>query len=174
LHLKDSCYGRPPHPICIRRGQLYWPRNARNGRHQFRVVRTLTDGHAQVRRTDGAGQPISVSTVRLLAVDEHGDGNFYRFMGWTPGRYRTWVCAAGYDREGEMLVLVLPEWHPRRPVLVLKQSLPFAVTGPGEWMIATADLSAPYPARLKLAILSPYRDPGRTVCPAPAWRRTEC
>ena len=64
-------------------------------------------------------------------------------------------------------MLILPEWHPARPVRVPERMLPFAVRMPGGWMRAVADLSAPYPARLALGLICPCEDPGQAVCPPP-------
>lgn len=165
--LKDSAYGRPPHPRAVRPGQLYWPRKARGRRRQFRVTRALADGTVRGQRTDGTGETLSASARRLLALSEDGNGEHYSFLGWTPRRYQTWAYTAGRDREMAQVVLILPEWHPAHPVRIPERMLPFAVRVPGGWMRAVADLSAPYPARLALALICPCEDPGRQVCPAP-------
>jgi len=165
--LKDGGHGRPPHPQSVRAGQVYWPRKARNRRRQFRVSRALADGTVHGKRTDGASEPMVATSARLLAVDEDGNGMHYSFIGWTPRRYRTWAYAVERDGEHDRIVLILPEWHPGYPVRVPEHMVPFSVRVPGGWMRAFADLSAPYPARLALALICSCEDPGRAVCPSP-------
>jgi hypothetical protein len=146
---------------------LYWPRQARGRRRQFQITRAAGDGKVHGKRTDGAHEPLIVSAGRLLAVSEDGDGEHYSFIGWTPRRYQTWACAV--ERDLDRVILILPEWHPTRPVRVIARLIPFALVVPGGWTRATADLSAPYPARLALVLTSPCGDPGRAICAAPAW-----
>jgi hypothetical protein len=169
LQVKDGGYGRPPHPRLVRAGQVYWPRKADNRRRQFRVTQALADGTVHAQRTDGARESLVVTSARLLAVDKDGNGRHYSFIGWTPRRYQTWACAVQHVREQGQVVLVLPEWHPARPVRVPDRLLPFATGVLGGWMHAVADLAAPYPARLALGLIGLCEDPGRAVCPAPDW-----
>ncbi len=91
LQIKDG-YGRPPHPLLVRAGQVYWPRKAGTRRRQFRVTRTLAAGTVHARRTDGAREALAVTSARLLATDTDGNGRHYSFIGWTPRRYKTWAC----------------------------------------------------------------------------------
>jgi len=121
----------------------------------------------KARRSDPPGESLQLSCSRLLAVDAAGEGAHYRFIGWMPRRYRTWAYVAASERE--WAVLIVPEWHPRRPVRLPRRQLPVGAVVPGGWMTADADLSAPYPARLSLAPSAACEDPGRVLCAAPEW-----
>jgi hypothetical protein len=100
-------------------------------------------------------------------------GRHYRFIGYLAGRrYRTYAHVAGVDRE--QAFLVLPDWHPRRPVRFPALSLPAAANRPGAWMSCTADLGSAHGAALNLADLTACGDPGPHVCHRPAALPTRC
>lgn len=168
--VKDGRYGRPPHPQFVRAGQIYWPRAAPR-RRQFRISRVLADGTVRGRRTDGIAETVRVSQARLLAADEHGNGEHYSFIGWMPGVYGTWACVVVRGGSIGQATVILPEWHPQWPIQIADRLLPVEVKCPGGWLRALADLSAPYPARLCLGLSSPCEDPGREFCPAPKGSR---
>jgi len=169
VQLKDGPYGRPPHPVYVRTGQIYWPRHARTPRRQFRVSRVYPGGRVRARRMDGAGETLELTAERLLAASEDGVGEDYSFIGWMPGIYGTWACAVERDRERGQAILILPEWHPCWPVRIPERLLAIGVQPPGGWMRAVADFSAPNPARLCLGLSGACDDPGRGVCGAPRW-----
>jgi hypothetical protein len=130
-------------------------------------VCSLGAGSVVVCRLDYARERSTIAASRLEAAGPDGQGIEFRFLGWRPRRYTTWavVRAATSDQ----LTLVLPEWHPGRPVLRPTRLLPPGATHPGEWLRLEADLSAPYPARLDLSDLKRCADPGRRCCPRPTW-----
>jgi hypothetical protein len=160
--LKDSAYGRPPHPQTVRPGQIYWPRSGRR-RRSFRVTRTLGDGTVRGRRTDGTNESLVVSAERLLAITDDGSGEHYSFLGWTSRRYSTWARIAAHDPEAGELILIVPEWHPKYPIRILERLVPFPLPELGGWIRSVADLSAAYPARLALVLVRLCDDPGRVV-----------
>ena len=166
VQVKDGPYGRPPHPRFARTGQIYWPRKAPR-RRQFRITRVLNDGTVRGRRTDGPGEAVHVTQARLLAADERGVGEAYSFIGWFAGLYGTWACLVERPSGTDVATVVVPEWHPRWPIHIPHRALPIGVT-PGAWMLAIANLSAPYPARLGLGLSERCDDPGRDLCPAPS------
>lgn len=167
VQLKDGPHGRPPHPVTVRVGQVYWPRRA-SRRRQFRLIRALPDGTVRGRRTDAGGEILRLTSARLLEVDRGGEGVHYSFIGWLPGRYETWSVVVGRDPERGLATLLVPEWHPAWALHLPARLLPVGVECPG-WTQAIADLSAAYPARLNIALGGPCDDPGREVCPAPEW-----
>jgi hypothetical protein len=103
------------------------------------------------RRVDGARELVGLTRSRLLATREDGQGRFFQFLGWSPRRYRTWALVV--EVGDPTATLVLPEWHPTRPVSMPARLLPDGARQ-GVWLRLSADLSAPAPGRLCPASLS--------------------
>jgi hypothetical protein len=165
--VSDGGYGARPHPTPIRAGQRFWPRSRRTGRRRSPLeVRSVRAGSVVVSRLDRARERSTIAASRLQAAGPDGQGVEFQFLGWRPRRYATWAVVGAAD--GDCVMLVLPEWHPGRPVMRLARLLPPGATRPGEWLALEADLSAPYPARLNLSDLERCADPGER-CPRPIW-----
>jgi hypothetical protein len=164
--VSDGGYGLPPHPVRIRPGQKFWSRSSPGRRRLPIVVGAIHRGNVDARRTDRLRERVTVSLPRLSATRPDGQGEHYQFIAWTPRRYRTWAVVV--DVDGDRLILVLPEWHPARPVRFPTRLLP-AGCRHGAWLAVKADLSATSAARLNLDGLAACEDPGRSRCPLPVW-----
>ena len=161
----DGGWGRPPHPCRVLNGQRFVALHGR-GQRPFRVTTHLKNGRVFAVKTDGLKERIELHAERLLAVDENGDGRHYQFIAYVAGRrYRTYAYVA--ELEGEQASLVLPDWHPRRPVRFPSRLLPDSGQ-PGCWLSCTADLGSAHGAALNLADLAVCEDPGPQVCHRPA------
>ena len=161
----SNAYGLPPHPLQARPGQRYWARTGTR-RAAFDLER-VTAAQAVGRRESG-GVAVSITLPRLLAVrDEDDQGRWYQFLGHRPRRYRK-TLAHVVVRDERLAVLCVPEWHPRRPVLLFASLLPDGARDPGAWMTLTCDLSAPSGARLQPADLTPCAAPDPATVHAPA------
>jgi hypothetical protein len=145
--VSDGGYGRPPHPIRVVPGQIFFPRHA-HGRRRLLEIRSVEDDRARAKRLDGPRETLTVNVARLLAVRADGQGHYYSFQGWRPGTYRTWAQVV--MRREDRATLALPEWHPARTVSVPEHVLPLEARDPGDSLWVTADLSASNPARLRL------------------------
>jgi len=162
----DGGWGRVPHPARVINGQRFMPLHGR-GRRPFRVTSHRKSGRVFAVMVDGRQERIELSAERLIAVDERGNGRHYRFIAYLAGRrYRTYAWVAGI--EAEHARLVLPEWHPRRPVRFPTRLLPDAARHEGAWLTCTADLGSAHGAALNLADLAVCADPGPKVCHRPA------
>lgn len=159
--VSDGGYGRPAHPTRVHAGQKYWPR--RGMRRRALVVRSVgRDGKVIARRLDGARERVAVTRARLLATREDGQGRHFQFLGWSSRRYRTWAVVI--EVHEAVASLVLPEWHPTRPVCLPLGALPECARRPGVWLKLTADLSAPAPGKLHTASLRVCEHPGSLGC----------
>ena len=98
---------------------------------------------------------------RLLAVRADGHGLHYAFLGSASPLQTFTVVVAIADTEA---TLILPEWHPARPVAFPARLLPDAARRPGSWLTCTADLSQGRAAWLNVADLTPTADPGPERC----------
>lgn len=134
-------YGPLPHPLRLIPGQIFFPRSANGRRRLFSVVRVDAEG-VRCQRLDGRRERFTVSTERLL------DPNHYIFQGYRPRQYRTWALVVTV--RGDAATVVVPEWHPERPVTIPARALPPNSCRQEGWLTVTADLSAPHPARLRL------------------------
>src|SRR5580704_675248 len=115
--VSDGGYGNPPHPAPIRAGQRFWPRSRRPGRPRRSFeVRSVSAGGVVVRRLDGARERATIAASRLAETTTNGQGRHFQFMGWRPRRYKTWAVVLVV--EDARSTLVLPEWHPARPVML--------------------------------------------------------
>ena len=141
----DNGWGLPPHPVRARPGQRYWQRRGKHRR--LFVVRRVTATAAIGVRLDGEGEPVRVPLVRLLARRADDQGSSYQFQGFAPRSYRT--CAFVAELDESEAVLLLPEWHPGRPLRLLDRLLPEDAREPGRWISLKCDLSASSPARLQ-------------------------
>lgn len=143
------------------------------GSRPFRITNHVKSGRVFAVKVDGRQERIELSAERLLAVDESGNGRHYRFIAYLAGRrYRTYAWVAGVG--AQQALLVLPEWHPRRPVRFPARLLPAAANRPGAWVSCTADLGSAHGAALNLAHLTACGDPGPQICPRPAPLRARC
>jgi hypothetical protein len=120
------------------------------------------------RRVDEAHERVCVSLGLLAQTRPDGQGARYQFTAWTSRRYRTWAMVVLVDDERS--ILVLPEWHPGRPVRFPTRLVPADSRHSGAWLILKADLSSTSAAALNLHELAPCVDPGRSQCPMPTWR----
>lgn len=164
--VSDGGYGMPPHPVCLRAGQKYWPRSARR-RRPFILGTVGRDGIVTARRVDGARERVTIAAVRLLQARADGQGGHYQFLGWTPRRYKTWAVVL--TTGSPSATLVVPEWHPARPVTFPVRLLPQSAHRPGAWLVVRADLSASTAGRLSVAAMRHCEDPGEQRCPRPTW-----
>jgi len=161
---KDGGYGTPPHPKRVLVGMRFWPRTGRRKR-PFQL-RSIRGNYALGVRIDGGGETVRVNVARLLATREDGQGAHYQFLGCPRRRYRTFATV--HSVEADHAILVLPEWHPRRPVRLALELLPVETREPGAWLGCVADLGAPTAAQLNLSHLKLGRDPGPERCHRPA------
>jgi hypothetical protein len=164
--VSDGGYGRPPHPKRLIPGQVFFPRSANGRRRPFVIVRVGDQVHCE--RLDPHRQRLCVSPARLLERSTESEGRFYSFQGYRSRRYRTWAEVA--DTDGMHAVLVVPEWHPARPIWLPVRMVPVEARERGCWLEATADLSAANPARLQLAPLHACEPPAQELCHRPTWK----
>lgn len=161
---KDGGWGQPPHPKTIRRGQQFWPRTGKK-RRPFQVRTVRGDTVTGVRRDDR--ETVRYSAMRLLETRPDGHGRYHQFCAYAGGRYPT--LAYVHSIQATTAILVLPEWHPRRPVQQPLSVIPRAAREPGSWLRCQADLGAPSAARLNLSQLRPSRPPDFDAYHAPAY-----
>lgn len=164
--VRDGGWGDPPHPLEVRPGQRYWPRAGR--RRRVFVVKRVSGEEVVVQRLDGAEERVRLKRARVLATrPEDGQGRHYAFGGCIPRRYATHAALVALD--GEQAVLVVPEWHPARPVRLPLRQLPAGGADVGTWYRVTADLGAASAARLSVAGFVAVEDPGPGSAHRPAW-----
>jgi hypothetical protein len=165
---KDGGYGLPPHPLALRPGQRYAPRSGKT-RRPIQIVRVdRATGRAVARRIGGDQEIVNIAASRLLALRGDGQGRHYQLQGFEPRRYRTYATVATM-RDEQHALLVVPEWHPARPVLFPARLLPVETRSRGAWLRCTADLSHGRPAQLNLADLIACDDPGPEACHRPGY-----
>jgi hypothetical protein len=163
----DGRFGSPPHPICARVGQKYWPL-AGHRRRAF-VVRSVDgDGVVKALRVDGNKERLTIAAERITAIKADGRGRYYSFLAWVPRRYRTWAVVMSVLEE--QAILVLPEWHPGRPIHLPARLLPQDARVSGAWLSLKADLSVVAGGQLNPADLVGCEDPGEGQCPRPTWQ----
>lgn len=163
----DGGWGLVPHPVRVAPGQRFLPLHG--GRRQFRVTNSLKNGRVLAVKADGRKERIELNAERLLAVNESGNGRHYRFIAYLAGRrYPTYAWVAVINAEAALLVL--PEWHPRRPVRFPVRLIPKETRHPGTWLSCTADLGSTHGAALNLADLVACTDPGPKLCHRPTYR----
>jgi hypothetical protein len=162
--VSDGGYGAPPHPARVRAGQRFWPRSGRR-RAALLVYAVGGDGIIRARRLDGEGRCVRITSQRLTAKRPDGQGRHYQFLAWAPRRYRTWAVVISVESHGA--VLVLPEWHPARPVRLPTRLIPPDARQAQAWLSLQADLSVPTAGQLNPAGLRPCTDPGPTRCARP-------
>ncbi len=165
--VSDGGYGAPPHPVRIRAGQRYWPRFGTR-RRPIVVCGVDADGVVRARRLDGAGERVRVTAKRLVARRPDGQGRYYQFIAWAPRRYQTWAVVVRAD--SSETILVLPEWHPARPVRLPSRLLPEGARPMQHWLSLRVDLSVSAAGQLNPAALIVCADPGIELCGRPAWR----
>jgi hypothetical protein len=163
--VSDGGYGVPPHPICIRSGQKFWPRHSPGRRRRPFVVQAVDRDAVRARRVDGAREPVRITLARLRQTRPDGQGQHYQFLVWTPRSYRTWATVVTIT--GTEATLVLPEWHPSRPVRLPTRLLPEAARFAEAWLEIKADLAAPSAGRLNVNEFRACKDPGPARCPRP-------
>ncbi|MGA2165069.1 MAG: hypothetical protein ABSH36_11455, partial [Solirubrobacteraceae bacterium] len=117
------------------------------------------------RRDDDPREHITITATRLLARRPDGQGRYYQFLGWSPRRYRTWATVIAI--ENTTVTLVLPEWHPTRPVRLPIRLLPPSAHTINASVALTANLSAPTAGKLAPASITNHRHP-----PNPKHRQT--
>lgn len=167
--VSDGGYGLPPHPTRIRAGQTFWRRTSPGRRRRPFVVCTITDdGSVHGRRIDASRERVRVSLGLLTQTRLDGQGEHYQFGVWTPRRYRTWAAVVAV--EAQHTILVLPEWHPGRPVRFPTRLVPADARRPGAWLTVKADLSSTSAGPLNLSEIARCADPGCSRCPAPMWQ----
>jgi len=162
---KDGGWGPPPHPKRIVRGQEFWPRAGKRKRPLR--VRTVRGDIVSAVRLDQDGGTARLSRLRLLAARDDGQGLHYQFCAYRPGRYPTHAYVHSVTAAGA--VLVLPDWHPRRPFPFPAALIPREAREAGQWMRCQADLGAPSAARLNLSAIKACKAPAEDVCHAPAY-----
>jgi hypothetical protein len=140
--------GRPPHPARVHAGQRYWSRVGAT-RRPIVIQSVGRDGAVLARRVDGALERVRVTRGRLLDVGPDGQGRYFKFLGWSSRRYRTWAVVI--EIHGGVGSLILPEWHPAARVALLLRLLPDIAREAGAWLKVSADLSACCAAHLNLA-----------------------
>lgn len=166
---KDGGYGTPPHPLRVVGGQRYWPRYG-DQRRTFQAGRVqAADRLVWGRFLDMEEGKARVSEARLLARREDGHGRFFAFGGFAPRRYSTWATLVAFDED--TAVLVLPEWHPARPLRLPRRLV--AADDLGAWMSCRADLAVGRSAQLNVSDLKVCRDPGADRCHRPAYSPPE-
>jgi hypothetical protein len=162
--VSDGGYGVPPHPARVRPGQRFWPRSGRR-RAAILVCGVGEDGIVRARRLDPEGKRVRITATRLAAERPDGQGRYYQFLAWAPRRYHTWavvICVEPYAA-----VLVLPEWHPARPVRLPTGLIPPEARQAQAWLSLQADLSVPTAGQLNPAGLRLCTDPGLARCARP-------
>jgi hypothetical protein len=164
--VSDGGYGARPHPARIRAGQKFWPRSGRR-RRAFVVCKVGLGGVVYGRPVDGASEHVRTTAARLAATRSDGQGRYYSFLAWAPRRYRTWAVVMRIEEARALLVL--PEWHPGRPVPFPARLLPRDARRAGVWLTVRVDLSVPAAGQLNLSDLSSCPDPGIVRCPKPIW-----
>jgi hypothetical protein len=162
----DGGYGRPPHPLRVRAGQRYWPRRAAC-RRPFAVICVPHSDVVFGVRTDGARERVRTTAHRLLATRADGQGLNYSFLGWESRRYRTWAVVVAI--EDAAASVVLPEWHPGRPLWLPARLLPDEA-GQGCWLALQADLCVAAAGQLNPSGFVCCQDPGPEHCHRPTWR----
>ena len=124
---------------------------------RFRSARCSADGYVPARRDEGAHEAVRITVSRLLARRDDGQGRYFQFLGWSSRHYRT--QARVLVLEDQMATLIVPEWHPTRPVPVPSRLLPEPSRMVGAWLTLSADLSAPVAGKLGLTALLPRSKP---------------
>lgn len=164
--VSDGGYGRPPHPLRVLAGQRYWPRRAACRRPFAVTARPRNDVVFGV-RTDGARERVRATAHRLLAIRADGQGLHYSFLGWETRRYRTWAVVVAIS--DATATVVLPEWHPGRPLRLPARLLPREAEQ-GGWLTVRADLSVPAAGQLNPSGFACCQDPGVERCHRATWR----
>ena len=162
---KDAGWGNPPHPLHLTRGMRFWPRTGK--RKQPFEIRGIAGDVANGLRLGPEGGTLRLTTARLLAVRDDGQGRHYQFSGYKPGRYTTYAYVHSIDQRHALLVL--PNWHNRRPVSFPAELVPRDSRVPGSWLRCQADLGAATAARLNIARPRPCAPPPATRCHPPAY-----
>jgi hypothetical protein len=161
--------GPVPHPRRVINGQRFAPVHGRR-RRPFHITSHRKDGRVFAVKADRRKERIALRAKRLLAVDENGNGRHYRFIAYVPGRrYRTYAYIISVPSKSALLLL--PDWHPDRPVRFPARLLPADARLPGAWLTCTADLGSAHGAGLNLADLVACADPGPRVCHRPGGLR---
>lgn len=117
------------------------------------------------RRVDGKKEQLKISSERITARNADGIGRYFTFLAWVPRRYHTWAVVMSVLKD--QAILVLPEWHPGRPVGFPSRLLPEDARLSGTWLSLTADLSVVAGGQLNPADLAVCEDPGENQCPRP-------
>jgi hypothetical protein len=146
-------------------GQRYWPRRAAC-RRPFAVTSHPRSDVVHGARTDGAHERVRTTAHRLLARRADEQGLHYSFLGWQSRRYRTWAVVMTIDDASA--TVVLPEWHPGRPVRLPARLLPPRARQ-GCWLTLQADLSAAAAGQLNASGFACCEDPGVDRCHRAAW-----
>ena len=155
--VSDGGYGPPPHPVRVLVGQRYWPRRA-SCRRPFAIISAPRNDCVIGVRTDGRRERVRITAHRLLARRADGRGLHYSFLGWESRRYRTWAVVVAID--DTVGTLVLPEWHPARPLRMPAGLLPNGACQ-GCWLTLKADLYAVAPGQLNPSDFACCDDPGQ-------------
>jgi hypothetical protein len=166
VSVSDGRFGAPPHPICARTGQKYWPLTGAR-RRAFVVQSVSPDGLVKARRIDGKREHLKASAERITARTAEGHGRYYSFLAWVPRRYRTWATVMSVAEA--QATLVLPEWHPGRPISFPARLLPEQARRCGAWLTLQADLSVAAGGQLNPSHLSCCEEPDLSLCPRPTW-----
>jgi hypothetical protein len=164
--VRDGRFGSPPHPICARMGQKYWPLSGKQ-RRAFVVQSVGPDGLVKARRVDGKREQLKASAERITARTADGRGRYYSFLAWVPRRYRTWATVITVAETQS--TIVLPEWHPGRPIGFPTRLLPEDARKHGAWLTLQADLSVAAGGQLNPSHLTCCVEPPASLCPRPAW-----
>lgn len=163
----DNGFGHPPHPLVIREGMRFFPRKKEPRKPAWPLtVRSAPDEQGKVRcRRDEPTGPVDVevSASWLLARRADGQGSHVQFAGWAPRKYRT--CAQVVEVVDGLATLVLPEWHPARPVPLDGRLLPQGARCAGAWLQLRADLSAGRAAKLSPSHLKALTEAPKSVHP---------
>lgn len=143
----------------------YWSPKTGKKKRPFVATRSLKNGTVYGEKVEGAGERFQLTAARMLAVDQDGRALHYDFVAYTERRYKTFAYFAGDD--GKNAVLVLPEWHPCRPVRFPLSLVPAAARFEGSWMTCTADMGQWTGGALNVADLKPCADPGAELVHRP-------
>lgn len=144
----DNGYGLPPHPLDLREGMRFFPRKTEPRKPAWPLtVRGRTAAGAVRCHRDDPENPAEVVFAEswLLRTRRDGQGSNVQFAGWAPRKYRTVALVVAIDER--IATLVLPEWHPSRPVPLDPRLLPRG-SGAGVWLSLRADLSVGRAAKL--------------------------